>query len=203
MITLAILQELFPGGKNLPAFADAMGRHCPAYGVDTPQREAAFLAQVGHESGGLTRWVENLNYSADGLVRVWPNRFTPELAGQYARQPERIANKVYANRMGNGDEASGDGFRFRGRGLIQLTGRANYTALAADTGRGLDTLPAWLETPEGATVSALWFWRKNRLNRFADADDFRGLTKAINGGLTGLDDREAQWEAAKEALSIG
>lgn len=202
MVTLPILQKLFPTGKDLPAFADAMARYCPAYGVDAPRREAAFLAQVGHESGGLTRWTENLNYSADALVRVWPNRFTPELAGQYARQPERIANKVYANRMGNGDEASGDGWAHRGRGLVQVTGRSNYTALATDTGRRLETLPAWLETPEGATVSALWFWKRNRLNRFVDAGDFQGLTKAINGGLVGYDDRKARWEAAKKALGV-
>lgn len=202
MVTLPILQKLFPTGKDLPAFADAMARYCPAYGVDAPRREAAFLAQVGHESGGLSRWVENLSYSAEGLVRVWPNRFTPELAGQYARQPERIANKVYANRMGNGDEASGDGWTHRGRGLIQLTGRSNYTALATDTGRRLETLPAWLETPEGATVSALWFWKRNKLNRFVDAGDFLGLTKAINGGTNGYDDRKARWEAAKKALGI-
>lgn len=179
-----------------------MARYCPAYGVDAPRREAAFLAQVGHESGGLTRWIENLNYSADALVRVWPNRFTPELAGQYARQPERIANKVYGGRMGNGDEASGDGWKFRGRGCIQITGRSNYAALADAAGRRLETLPAWLETPEGATVSALWFWQKNRLNRFVDAGDFVGLTKAINGGTNGLDDRTARWEAAKKALGV-
>lgn len=202
MVTLPIIQQLFPTGSNLPAFADAMARYCSAYGVDAPRREAAFLAQVGHESGGLTRWVENLNYSADALVRVWPNRFDPETAGQYARQPEKIANKVYGGRMGNGDEASGDGFRFRGRGLIQLTGRTNYTALAADTGRRLETLPAWLETPEGAAVSALWFWKRNKLNRFVDGDDFQGLTKAINGGLNGYDDRKSRWEAAKKALGI-
>lgn len=162
---------------------------------------AAFLAQIAHESGGFNFVQEGLNYSAQGLMKTWPRRF-PTLASArpYARNPEKIANKVYANRMGNGPESSGDGFKFRGRGLIQLTGRDNYTRFARSIGRTLDQTVAYLETPEGAVASAAWFWDINKLNVYADKDDFVGLTRRINGGTIGLADRKHHYDIALKAL---
>jgi putative chitinase len=174
------------------------------YQINTPKRVAAFLAQCGHESGGFVFVSENLNYSASGLMRVFPKYFpTLDLAKQYERNPKKIASRVYANRMGNGDEASGEGFAYRGRGILQLTGKDNYFWFAAS----LDITPAeaaeYLETFEGAAQSACWFWETNKLNRFVDGNDFKGLTKAINGGYIGLADREHHYEIALAMLDSG
>jgi putative chitinase len=165
------------------------------------KRAAAFLAQIAHESGGFNFVKENLNYSAKGLMGTFKKYFPTEaIAKQYERQPEKIANRVYANRMSNGDEASGDGYKFCGRGLIQLTGRANYTKFSQDLGISLDETVAYLETPEGAVSSAGWFWDQNNLNSYCDKDDFIGLTKRINGGTIGLEDRKHHYEIALKAL---
>jgi putative chitinase len=162
-----------------------------------PKRAAAFVAQTAHESGGFNFVKENLNYSAKGLMGTFKKYFPTEaLAKQYERQPEKIANRVYANRMGNGDETSGDGYKFCGRGLIQLTGRNNYTKFAQDLGISLDETVAYLETPEGAVSSAGWFWDNNNLNQWCDKDDFITLTKRINGGTIGLEDRKHHYEIA-------
>ena len=171
------------------------------FGIDTPARQAMFLAQCGHESGNFAHVEENLNYKAEGLNKIFKKYFpTLEEAMAYARQPERIANKVYANRMGNGDEASGDGYRYRGRGLIQLTGKDNYDACARALNVDLHGQPDYLETAEGASRSAAWFWSHNNLNRFADADDIVGCTKRVNGGTIGLEDRTHHYETAKSIL---
>lgn len=171
--------------------------HMPAYGIDTPARVAAFLAQVAHESADFTRVTENLNYSAFGLASTWPSRFRlpngqpNELAHALHRNPIAIANHVYANRMGNGDVASEDGWRYRGRGLKQLTGRANYAACGEGIGLDLIGHPELLEEPDAAVESACWYWREHGLNALADAGDFEGVTRRINGGLIGhgtLDD---------------
>jgi putative chitinase len=170
---------------------------------------AAFIAQCAHESGGFMVLKENLNYKAPSLRKLFSKYFpTDELAQQYASKPnkqEAIANRIYASRMGNGDESSGDGFRFCGRGLIQLTGRSNYQAFADsievdDKPLAINDVPEYLATFEGAAQSACWFWETNRLNRFADADDIKGLTKAINGGYIGLEDRIHHYELAKDIL---
>jgi putative chitinase len=170
---------------------------------------AAFVAQCAHESGGFMILKENLNYKAPSLRKLFSKYFpTDELAQQYASKPnkqEAIANRIYASRMGNGDESSGDGFRFCGRGLIQLTGRSNYQNFADSIevdGKPLaiNDVPEYLATFEGAAQSACWFWETNRLNRFADADDIKGLTKAINGGYIGLEDREHHYALAKTIL---
>jgi len=166
-----------------------------------PRRVAGFLAQIAHESGGFNFVAENLNYSAKGLMTIFKKYFpTEELANQYARKPEKIANKVYANRMKNGPESSGDGWKFRGRGLIQLTGRDNYTRFAAALDLDIDSTIAYLETPNGAVASAGWFWDNNKLNQFCDKDDFVTLTKRINGGTIGLADRKHHYEIALKAL---
>jgi putative chitinase len=165
------------------------------------KRIAAFLAQTAHESGGFTAVKENLNYGAKGLMGTFKKYFpNEEIAKQYERQPEKIANRVYANRMKNGDEASGDGFKFRGRGLIQLTGRDNYTRFAKASDMTLDEVVAYLETPAGAVASAGWFWDVNKLNIYCDKDDFVGLTRRINGGTIGLADRKHHYEIALEAF---
>lgn len=171
-----------------------------AYGVTTPMRLAAWLAQVGHESGLLTITEENLRYSAEGLLRTFPKYFDATTAAACARQPERIANKVYGGRMGNGDEASGDGWRFRGRGLVQLTGRENYRN--AGTALGLDLVgqPDLLMQPTAAAMSAGWFWDSRNLNPLADSGDFDKITRAINGGLNGKPERDRLYALALSAL---
>lgn len=174
------------------------------FGFNSLYRQAAFLAQTGHESGSFTAVRENLNYSAAGLRKVFKKYFpTDELAAQYARKPEQIANRVYANRMGNGNELSGDGWKYRGRGLIQLTGKNNYVACGKDLEVDLLKNPNWLETPEGAVNSALWFWNRNALNVYADFQDIKGMTKRINGGYNGLSDRILKYHKAKEILREG
>lgn len=168
-----------------------------------PSRLAMWIAQCGHESASFRRVEENLNYRASQLRAVWPRRFpTEEKALAFAHQPERIANHVYAGRLGNGPEASGDGWRFRGRGLVQVTGRSNYRACGAALGLDLEDAPELLATDLYAALSAGWFWDSRGLNGFADRGDVEGATKRINGGLTGLTDRRARYERAAEALGV-
>jgi len=171
------------------------------YEINNKQRIAMFLAQVGHESGGLRTIKENLNYSADRLKVIFPKYFRGVDPSGYARNPEKIANLVYANRMGNGNEASGDGYRYCGRGLIQLTGKSNYQAFAQDMGWTLEDATAWLAEPEGACWSAGWFWDSRELNQWADKGDVLTVTKKINGGTIGLEDRKSHYEAALEIFS--
>jgi putative chitinase len=169
-----------------------------SYYINTPLRLAHFFSQLDHESN-LKPIAENLNYSASGLGKTFKKYFpTIEIANKFARQPEKIANKVYANRMGNGNEASGDGFRFRGRGFIQITGKSNYTVLSKDTRIDFLTNPDLLLQEANALISALWFWQKNKLNEYADKDDIITITKRINGGLNGIEDRKLKlikWKA--------
>lgn len=204
MITLEVLKQICPKTKESVLKKYALSLHETAEYYDmyvNKKRAAAFLAQVAHESGGFNFVKENLNYSAKGLMTTFKKYFPNEaLAKQYERQPEKIANRVYANRMSNGDEASGDGYKFCGRGLIQLTGRANYTKFSQDLGISLDETVKYLETPEGAVSSAGWFWDQNNLNSYCDKDDFIGLTKRINGGTIGLEDRKHHYEIALKAL---
>ena len=173
------------------------------YEINTPKRIAAFLAQTHHESGGYVWLTENLNYSADGLMRVFPKYFkTMEIAKAYARQPDKIANRTYADRMGNGDEASGDGSKYKGRGLIQLTFKNNYFWFAASLEITPEEASEYTQSFEGAAQSACWYWSENRLNRFCDANDIKGLSKAINGGFKGLEDREVQYARALHLLGV-
>lgn len=183
------LGQMLAGNQYVEHWYNALTQILPDYNINTPQRVAAFIAQCAHESGNFSILHENLNYRAETLSRVWPRLFPPEVAAQYAGQPERIANRAYANRMGNGSEESGDGFKFCGRGLIQLTGHDNYQAFADSLQMNLDDVPAYLQTFEGAVQSACWFWENNNLNQWADAGDILTLTKKINGGTLGLEDR--------------
>jgi putative chitinase len=179
----------------------------PRFSLTTSTRQSAFLAQTAHESAGFTRLTENLNYSATGLAATWPARFRGAdgqpnaLARGLHRQPEAIANVVYANRMGNGPEASGDGWRYRGRGLLQITGRAQYQRCGAALGLPLVEQPDLLAQPGPAVLSAAWFWQVNGLNELADAGDFEAITRRINGGLNGLAERRALWAKFREALA--
>lgn len=174
---------------------------CPIYQINTPLRLAAFIAQCAHESGNFKSIRENLNYRAASLMKTWPSRFRSlEIANQYQRNPEKIANKVYANRMGNRDEASGDGWRYLGRGLIQLTGKENYQWFAASLSMDVNDLPEYLSTFEGAVQSACFFWEVNQLNKWADKKDIVSLSRRINGGSIGLEDRIKKFKHASYIL---
>lgn len=166
--------------------------------IESPNRIAGFLAQTSHESGKYKFLVENLNYSDKGLLKTFPKYFNESNVMEYARKPEAIANRVYANRMGNGDEASGDGWKYCGRGLIQLTGKNNYQAFADSEQMDIEELPNYLTTYVGAVRSALWFWNKNNLNVTADAGDLVMMTKKINGGTHGLAERTAEYKRILE-----
>lgn len=192
-LTVNKLQKFLPTNKEVIAWHTELTQQFPQYMIVTYSRIASFLAQTIHESAGYNRLSENLNYSVEGLLKTFPKYFNLSLAKQYARQPERIANRVYANRMGNGPEESGDGWKYRGRGLIQLTGKDNYRNFYTHTLNTLnfeDWNPSEVATQKELTVqSALWFWKKAQLNDFADKNDIKGMTKRINGGYNGLEER--------------
>ncbi len=203
-LTLSQLQQLIPKNPYVKQWHSALSRLLPDYEINTPRRIAAFVAQCAHESGGFTALRENLNYKAVTLRKIFPKYFpTDEMAQQYATMPNKqqaIANLVYANRMGNGPPESGDGWRFAGKGLIQLTGKDNYTWFAASLGISVEEAAEYLETFEGAAQSACWFWETNKLNQWADAGDILMLTKRINGGTIGLEDRKKHYEHALHVL---
>lgn len=204
LISLAQLQQILPKAKDetLSHYCPAINRCLHKYKINTPLRIAHFIAQIAHESGCLRYVSENLNYSKEALIQVFGKYFPNDnLASQYARNPEKIANRVYANRMSNGNEASGDGWRYRGRGFIQLTGKSNYHAYKKDS--GVDVVSTPDEVAQNPTVvvdAAGWYWNKNNLNRYADQDDIRNITRRINGGMNGLDDRQQYLNQAKQVL---
>jgi putative chitinase len=179
---------------ELAQWADPLKKACLRFGIDTVREVACFIAQAAQESAGFCRLDENLNYSAERLQAVWPKRFTPTLAFACARNPERIANVVYADRMGNGPPESGDGWRYRGAGLFQLTGKNNQAACAKALGIPLDQFPDYLRTLEGAAMSAAWFFHENGLEALAATPGVEDETRKINGGLIGLNDRKARFD---------
>lgn len=186
---------------HVDAHAERLKQECQSAEINTSLRVAHFIAQVFHESGNL-RWTqENLNYSATGLLTVFPKYFDARLAQMYQRKPQAIASRVYADRMGNGPESSGDGWRYRGRGLIQVTGKDNYRALGRWVNRDLINNPDLVAT-EYAAASATWYWTRNGLNTFADQDDLRQVTRRVNGGFNGLDHRRKILEIAKYELGV-
>jgi putative chitinase len=196
------LSSIIGNNPDLDGWYEALSNVLPEYEINTSERVAAFLAQCTHESGGFKRLKENLNYRWESLRKVFPKYFpTDELAQEYAHKQEQIANRVYGSRMGNGDESSGDGFRYCGRGLIQLTGRNNYTKFAESIGMAVEEVPSLLETFEGAVKSACWFWKTNNLNQYADTGDILTMTKRINGGTIGLEDRVKHYNHALEVFS--
>lgn len=196
-LTLEQLRQIIPKNPYVSYWYEALSQLLPEYQIDTPQRMAAFLAQCAHESGNFVFIKENLNYKAASLRKVFPKYFPDDaIAAQYANKPQMIANRVYANRMGNGPEESGDGYAFCGRGLIQVTGRDNYSWFAASLGITPEEASEYMETFEGAAQSACWFWETNNLNQWADRGDILTLTKRINGGTIGLEDRKKHYEHA-------
>jgi putative chitinase len=206
LISAEQFKHLFPLAQDPSSWAESMNSVFPTYDINTPKRVAAFLAQCGHESGGWTVFEENLNYSDKGLNGIFKKYFpTIESAQSYARQPEKIANKVYANRMGNGPEESGDGYKYRGRGPIQLTGKSNYMQFAKDMFDDWENLfqnPDWVTADRDfALMSAIWFWNKNGLNKEADAGDIKTMTRKINGGYIGLEDRIKHYNEAINLLT--
>jgi putative chitinase len=203
-LTDAALKSAFP--KLSPTIrAMVLTSSPPAldkYQIDSARRVAAFMGQTYHESAGFTARAEKLNYSAAGLRKTFPRHFkTDAIAASYAHQPAKIASRTYASRMGNGDEASGDGWRYRGRGFIQLTGRENYSAFARAMGMTLDQAIAYLETDAGAFMSAAWFWDRQALNGLADGWQLTAISHAINGGDNGIEDRKTLSNAALRAFT--
>ncbi|MCA7015021.1 glycoside hydrolase family 19 protein [Dickeya dadantii] len=207
-MTLEISQEKLKkimtaaSGDDLALFLPALQQECNTAEINTPLRFAHFVAQIAHESNELRARVENLNYSAKGLRSVFGRYFTTdEMAAQCERKPESIANIVYANRLGNGATETGDGWKYRGRGLIQLTGRDNYRACGSAIGQDLVTNPDLIsQNPAVSVAAAIWFWKKNGLSALADQDDINGITRRINGGLNGLADRKDYLAKAKRAF---
>lgn len=204
-LTLSQLKKIIPKNAYVDHWYEALSSILPDYEINTPERIAAFVAQCSHESGGFTILKENLNYRASTLRKVFPKYFpTDAIAAEYAsktNKQEAIANRVYANRMGNGGPETGDGYRYCGRGLIQLTGKQNYSKFASSIDISIEEAVEYLQTFEGAVQSACWFWESNNLNKFADNNDIKGLTKAINGGYIGLADRESHYNHALQVLS--
>ena len=204
MITSETLRQILPTCRDPDTWAFELDAASPVFSLDTPQRLAAFIAQTAHESASYNVLQENLNYSKDGLRRVFPKYFPNDhIASRYARQPKLIASRVYGGRMGNGGEQSQEGWKFRGRGLIQVTGKNNYRACSRylfNDDRLLDD-PDILLTPEFAVASAGWYWEVNNLNKVADSGDFVRLTRLINGGANGLKHRQALYAAAIKAIN--
>ena len=199
-LTLDQLKQMVKN-PHIDHWHEVLDQLLPDYDINTPLRVAHFIAQCAHESGNFVFIKENLNYRADSLMKTFKRYFpTLDLAQQYEKKPEKIANRVYANRMGNSDEASGDGWRYCGRGLIQLTGKDNYTFFAGSLGISVEDASEYLATFEGAAQSACWFWESNNLNAVADAGDIKKMTKIINGGYLGLEDRIRHYEHALHVM---
>lgn len=202
--TVEHVRTLIPRAIGGPdAWYEALAEALPQYDITTVERVAAFIAQCAHESGGFSVLEENLNYKAATLSKLWPQRFPPGIAEEYAGKPEKIANKTYGGRMGNGPEETGEGFKYRGRGLLQLTGKDNYRACSQALFQDSTLLddPDLLLDPYYAIHSACWFWNKNKLNQYADSSDLTTMTKRINGGTIGLQDRIHHYNHAVEVLA--
>ena len=204
MITPEQSQQLFPDAPEAEEWCSWLEQLLPEYGIDTPERISAFLSQCAVETAGWRKFEENMNYSADRMMQVWPRIFDRELALQCHRNPEMVANHAYANRMGNGSPESGDGWKYRGRGPIHLTGRRNYTMFAEQT---LDDPLLVIETPdlvahdkEIALLSALWFWEINNLNDLADTKQITKLSRKVNGGDHGLPQRIALFNSTMDLI---
>jgi len=201
-VTESQLEAITKTTAEVAQYCEAVNACLQRYEMNTPLRATHFLAQIAHESGGFRYVEENLKYSAQALRSVFSKYFQDDaIASDYARQPQKIANRVYANRMGNGSELSGDGWRYRGRGLIQLTGKSNYTQYADARQVDVVQTPGLVATdPILATDVAGWYWKSRDLNRYADSDDIRAITKRINGGYNGLEDRQGYLQRANSAF---
>jgi putative chitinase len=204
-LTIDQLRQLLPKNPYVEHWHEALAQLLPDYEINTAERIAAFVAQCAHESGGFMVLKENLNYRPASLVALFKKYFDLNTATHYCSLPnkqEAIANRIYANRMGNGPEESGDGYRYCGRGLIQLTGKSNYQAFADSLEIDPQEASEYLATFEGAAQSACWFWESNNLNSYADRGDILGMTKRINGGTIGLEDRIKHYNHALHVLGV-
>jgi putative chitinase len=206
LLTEAQLAAMIPTNKEVAAWCEELNKALPKYDITTPERIAGFISQCAHESMDFNAMSENLNYREETLNKVFPRYFGPgkRNAAEYAKNPEKIANYVYMDEFRTsklGNVQPGDGWRFRGRGLKQLTGRDNYTRFAKDYDMTAEEAAEWVETKEGALASALWFWNTNNLNTVADTGSVPALTKKINGGDIGLQDRQARYEKAMAVLT--
>lgn len=204
MLTVEQFKKLFPLAKNPASWVESINKILPKYNITPGPRLWMFLAQCGHESAGFSVLQENLNYSKEGLLKVFPKYFTPELAEKCARKPQMIANIVYANRMGNGDTASNEGWFYRGQGCLQITSKDNMRKFSMDC-YGDDRIlknPSLLTEPDAAIESACWFWKSRNLNKFCDTEDIIKVTKLINGGIHGLDCRLARYKTAKSVIPL-
>jgi putative chitinase len=205
LLTVDQLRAMIPTNKEVEAWCEELNKALPKYDITTPQRIAGFTSQCAHESMDFNALSENLNYRQETLLKVFPRYFGPgkRNAAEYAKNPEKIANYVYMDEFRTsklGNVQPGDGWRFRGRGLKQLTGRDNYSRFAKDYDMTAEQAAEWLETKEGALASALWFWNTNKLNAIADTGNVAALTKKINGGNIGLADRQARYARCMAAL---
>jgi len=201
MITKKQLQKIIPTNHKIDDWYQPIITILPKYNINSNVRLAAFLSQCAHESNDFTILKENLNYKANTLIKVFPNEFPSlSLAESYVGNPEKIANRLYCDRMGNGCEESGDGFKYHGRGIIQLTGKDEYEGFSEFCKKSLDDIPNYLETPEGSIMSACWYWDIHNLNQLADKKDIKTITKKINGGLIGYDDRNLRFIHALNIL---
>lgn len=201
MITVDQIKHIAPLNKNPTQWCDTFNNHIEKYDINTPLRVAALLAQCAYESGDFINLYEDLNYRPETLMHLWPSKFpTLMVADEYKMQPQKIANYVYANRMGNGNESSGDGWKYRGRGLIQLTGKSLYTNFANYLKVSVEDCLNYIMYPDGAVESACWFWKTKSINTFADKKDINGMTKAINGGLNGLANRKIKYQLALDVI---
>jgi len=200
-LTIDILKACLPQGKadRLGMFVEGLNETFEHFEINTPERMAMFIAQTAHESANFSAVEENLNYAAKALLGFWPKKFAG-VADEYARKPEKIANRAYCDRMGNGNEASGEGYKFRGRGLIQLTGKDNYKSCGKALGLDLVADPDQVAKNPVAVLSAGWFWDTRKLNTWADKEDVTTVTKKINGGTIGLADRTAHFHHILEVL---
>ena len=200
--TVDHVRSLLPGNKHVDEWYAALCDELPKYEITTPARVAMFMAHCGHESANFTALKENLNYKPQALTAIWPKRFPANIAAQYAHNQEAIANRAYCDRMGNGSEESGDGWKFHGRGLIQLTGRGLYEQFAREIGRDVDEVVEYCETFDGAIESACFFWEHHNLNAISDAGDIVKATKVINGGTLGIEDRTARYRHALQIFGV-
>ena len=202
MLTKDHIIHILHGNSDAAAWADAALEILPKYEITTANRIAGFFAQCGHESMNFTVLSENLNYRAETLEKLFSKYFSKagRNAADYAKQPEKIANVIYANRMGNGDTASGEGFKFRGRGIVQLTGKDNYTAFGKSVGMTAEQVIDYVTTKKGALESACWYWNSRNINAACDANDITKMSKLVNGGTIGLDDRKKHYEQALAVL---
>lgn len=207
-ITATLLEAAVGCGRSLAnTWAKPLAEACRLYEITSAPRVAAFLAQIGHESMGLSRTVENLGYGAEALRRVWPKRFTEDDAHAMAHQPRAIAERAYGGRLGNGPEGTGDGWKYRGRGLIQVTGKANYEAVRDLLREQREDVPDFvtdsdaLAEPRWAALSAAAWWASRDLNTLADQFAFTQITTRINGGQNGASDRKDRYDRARKALT--